>query len=140
MKNPGEDAFLGRGWAFPPAFSAGGADVEMVSGALDIHQSLQIILGTVPGERVMAEAFGCDLTSLLFEELDQGLVNTAERLVRNAIIGFEPRVDLDRIDVTKSDTEAACVVVSVHYTVRGTNARYNMVFPFYLLEATPSGG
>ncbi len=68
-----ESSFLGRGWAFPPSFSGGGADVEMVSGAADIQQSLQILIGTSPGERVLAETFGCNLASLVFEELDQGL-------------------------------------------------------------------
>jgi phage baseplate assembly protein W len=134
-----EEAFLGRGWAFPPSFSAGGAGVEMTSGADDIHQSLRILLGTIPGERVMQETFGCNLDSLVFEEMDQGLVNTLERMIRDAIVDFEPRVDLDGVDVSRSSTEAATVLISVRYTVRGTNSRYNMVFPFYLMEATPAG-
>lgn len=134
-----EESFLGRGWAFPPSFTSGGAEVEMVADAEDIHQSLQILLKTSPGERVMQEAFGCDLTSLLFEELDQGLINTIERLIRNAIVEFEPRIRLDRVDVSKSDTEPGCVIIGIHYTIRGTNSRFNMVFPFYLTEATLPG-
>jgi hypothetical protein len=135
----GEASFLGRGWSFPPSFTQGGAEVEMVSGADDIHQSLQIVLGTVPGERVMQEAFGCDLPSLMFDELDQGLINTIERLIKNALIAYEARIRLDRVNVTKSATEAGCVIISIHYTVRGTNSRFNMVFPFYLTEATLPG-
>jgi hypothetical protein len=45
-----DQSFLGRGWAFPPTFSLRGADVEMVSGADDVEQSLQILLATAPGE------------------------------------------------------------------------------------------
>ena len=134
-----DPSFLGRGWAFPPSFSAGGADVEMVSGALDIEQSLRILLGTSPGERVMQETFGCDLTSLTFGQLDQGLVNTVERLVKNAVIKHEPRIKLDKVDVARSATELGAVVIGVHYTVTATNSRFNMVFPFYLTEATPTG-
>lgn len=139
MSKARADAFLGRGWAFPPALSAGGAGVEMVAGADDIHESLHILLATVPGERVMQESFGCDLPGQLFEELDQGLVNTIQRLVEDAIIEHEPRVDLEHIDVSRSEADAACVVISIRYTVRGTNTRYNMVFPFYLMEATLTG-
>jgi len=139
MSNSGDDAFLGRGWAFPPSFTAGGAEVETVAGADDIHQSLQILLGTVPGERVMQEAFGCDLHSQVFAEVDQGLVNTITHLVKDAIIDFEARIDLDGVDVQRSTTEAACLLISVQYTVRATNSRFNMVFPFYLMEATPPG-
>lgn len=142
MSKPGAtkaDSFLGRGWAFPPSFSAGGADVEMVGGAEDIHQSLQILLGTTPGERVMQESFGCDLSSLLFEELDQGLINTIERFVRDAIIEHEQRIKLERVDVDRSGADPGCLLVSVKYAVRGTNSRYNLVFPFYLTEATLPG-
>jgi uncharacterized protein len=135
-----ESSFLGRGWAFPPSFGPGGADVEMVSGSADIQQSLQILIGTSPGERVMQETFGCDLASLVFEELDQGLINTIERLLTDAILEYEPRIQVDRIDVTESDTQPGCVLIGVNYTVRDTNSRFNMVFPFYLTEATLPGG
>lgn len=135
-----ESSFLGRGWAFPPSFGRGGADVEMVSGAADVQQSLQILIGTTPGERVMQETFGCDLASLTFEELDQGLINTIERLLTDAILEYEPRIQVDRIDVAESDAQPGCVLIGVNYTVRDTNSRFNMVFPFYLTEATLPGG
>jgi uncharacterized protein len=134
-----DPSFLGRGWAFPPSFSAGGADVEMVAGTVDIEQSLQILLGTSPGERIMQEAFGCDLASLKFEQIDQRLINTLERLVKGAAVEHEPRIKLDKVDVVRSIAGPSAIAVTIHYTVRGTNSRYNMVFPFYLTEATPAG-
>ncbi len=136
-----EDSFLGRGWAFPPSFTAGGAEVETVAGAEDIHQSLRILLATQPGERVMQEHFGCALASVLFEEIDQGLINSLTRLVTDAVLYHEPRIDLDRVDVEPSGAGAdpASLLISIHYTVRGTNSRYNMVYPFYLTEATVPG-
>jgi uncharacterized protein len=134
-----DPSFLGRGWAFPPSFSAGGADVETANGVQDIEQSLQILLGTWPGERVMQETFGCDLGSLKFEELDQRLINTLERLITGAVIDHEPRIKVDRVDVVRSAAGPSAIFITVHYTVRGTNSRYNMVFPFYLTEATPAG-
>jgi uncharacterized protein len=131
-----EPSFLGKGWAFPPSFAAGGAGVEMTSGAENIQKSLQVLLGSSPGERVMREAFGCDLTSLLFEEVDAALIDTARRVIRGAIVSHETRIVLDRVDVTRSDKEPHCINVSIHYTIRGTNSRYSMVFPYYLTEAT----
>lgn len=135
-----DPSFLGRGWAFPPSFSAGGADVEMASGAVDVEQSLQILLGTWPGERVMQETFGCDMASLKFEQIDQRLINTLQRLVKGAVLEHEPRIKLDRVDVTRSVAGPTAVAVTIFYTVKGTNSRFNMVFPFYLTEATPAGG
>lgn len=135
----GEGAFLGRGWAFPPSFTAGGGDVAMVSGADDIRQSLEILLSTVPGERVLLERFGVDLHRVMFEELDQSLAGAVERIVRSAVVEHEPRVKVDRVDVQRSAEDPHGLLIHLCYTVRGTNSRFNMVFPFYRMEATPAG-
>jgi len=134
-----DPSFLGRGWAFAPSFSAGGAEVEMVSGVEDIQQSLQILLGTTLGERVLQESFGCDLSSLVFEQLDQRLINTVQRLIKTAVIEHEARIKVDRVDVTRSPAGPSVILISVRYTVSSTNSRFNLVFPFYLTEATLAG-
>src|SRR6476620_302056 len=92
-----DQAFLGTGWSFPPAFTQGGADVALVSGAEDIQQSLQILLSTRLGERVMQDEFGCDLHGVLFEEIDQGLINTLNSMIADAILYHEPRITLDQL-------------------------------------------
>jgi phage baseplate assembly protein W len=132
-------SFLGRGWAFPPTFGAGGASVDMADGVSDIEQSLRIILGTTPGERVMQESFGCDLSRFLFEEIDQRLLNKLSRLVSDAILAHEPRVKLDKVEVTPDDAVYGRLAIRLSYTIRGTNSRFNMVFPYYLMEATQPG-
>lgn len=131
-----QQEFLGRGWAFPPGFSEGGGEVEMVAGVADIHESLRILVATAPGERVMQESYGCGLNSVMFEEMDQGLLNSITGLVTDAIIDHEPRIDLESVDVKESDLEAGLLLISIQYMVRGVNNRYNMVFPFYLKEAS----
>ncbi len=133
MRN--DPSFLGTGWSFPPALGPGGAEVETVAGAQDIHQSLQILLGTQPGERVMRESFGCDLNSVLFEEVDQGLTNSLGRMISDAILYHEPRIELEGVDISESDAEQGLLLISLDYRIRTTNTRYNMVYPFYLQEA-----
>ena len=132
-----DQSFLGRGWTFPPTFSRGGADVEMVAGPDDIQQSLQILLATAPGQRVMQELFGCDLEGVLFEQVDQGFINTVTGMVSNAILDYEPRIDLNKLTVSESEQSDGLLLISIDYTVRSTNSRYNMVYPFYLKEAAP---
>lgn len=131
-----DHAFLGTGWGFPPFFGAGGSDVEVVSGPVDIHQSLRILLSTRLGERVMREDYGCDLSGLLFEEMSQGLINQITGLVSDAILYHEPRIDLSKIDVASSEAEQGLLLIQLEYSIRGTNSRFNMVYPFYLFEAT----
>jgi phage baseplate assembly protein W len=132
---PADPPFLGTGWAFPPAFGRGGAEVGMVSGAEDVHQSLRVLLSTAPGERVMAEDFGCDLRSAAFEEIDQGLINSVTGIIADAILLYEPRVTLEQLDVSAADAVEGLVLITLTYTIRSTNSRYNMVFPYYLSEA-----
>ena len=134
-----DSAFLGTGWSFPPTFSRGGAEIEMVSGVEDIRQSLQIILSTHLGERVMQDEFGCALDSVLFEEMDQGFINSVTSVVSNAILYHEPRITLDELDVSESETQQGLLLISLHYTVSETNSRFNMVYPFYVNEATTPG-
>ena len=134
-----DSSFLGTGWSFPPAFRRGGADVEMAAGSEDIHQSLQILLSTRLGERVLQPEFGCDLTDILFEEIDQGLVNTLTSLISDAILVFEPRISLDNLDVSESSDEPGLLLIQIEYTVSSTNSRFNMVYPFYLTETAALG-
>jgi phage baseplate assembly protein W len=131
-----EQSFLGTGWGFPPTFGAGGSAVEMVSGVDDIRQSLEILLATRLGERVMQDEFGCDLTAVLFEEIDQGLSNALTGLITDAILYHEPRIELDRLDISEDRAAEGLLLISLDYTVRNTNARFNMVYPFYVNEAT----
>ena len=114
---PNDPAFLGTGWSFPPGFARGGADVETVSGVEDIHQCLRILLATARGERVMNEDFGCDLDSVLFEEVDQGLVNRLNDLISDAILFHEPRIRLDHLDVSADETEDGKLLIRIEYTV-----------------------
>jgi len=131
--------FLGTGWSFPPSFTRGGSNLDLVSGAEDIHQSLQILMSTRLGERVMLDNFGCDLSNVLFEELDQSLINTLTSLVSDALLYFEPRILLDGVDVSESNSEQGLLLIQIEYTVLSTNSRFNMVYPFYINEAAASG-
>ena len=131
-------SFLGTGWDFPPSFGTGGAEVTMVSGAEDIHRSLAILFATRKGERPMQESYGCDLDSVMFEELDSALVLRVRSMVYDAVLDHEPRVDLRAVDVQPTD-EVGVLEIRIEYGVRGINSRYNMVFPFFLVEATALG-
>jgi phage baseplate assembly protein W len=135
-----DSSFLGTGWSFPPTFTEGGADVVTVSDAEDIHQSLQILFATTPGERVMQDDYGCDLGRYLFEEIDRSLINSLTALVSDAILFHEPRVTLNNLQISDEEADGGLLLIHIDYTIRSTNSRFNMVYPFYLSEAIPPGG
>ena len=67
--------FLGTGWSYPPTFSKHKGTVEMTVGETDINRSLDILLQTHLGERILAHGYGCNLSDLNFQPLNN---NTAE--------------------------------------------------------------
>jgi phage baseplate assembly protein W len=133
---PDESAFLGTGWGFPPTFSNGGKAVDMVSGVADIHESLHILLTTRPGERVLQEDFGCALDSVVFEEIDQSMLNALASSISDAILYGEPRIILEAISVIESEEQPGMLLINLTYSIPATNSRFNMVYPFLINEAT----
>ncbi|MGD1845732.1 MAG: GPW/gp25 family protein [Salibacteraceae bacterium] len=130
-------SFLGTGWAFPPTFKRETSGVEMVSDLDDIVQSIQIILGTAPGERVMQPNFGSNMERLLFEPLDNSLRAYMSDLVTDTLLFHEPRINLNSVELTALPLEGR-VDISIDFTVRSTNKRSNIVYPFYLNEGANS--
>lgn len=128
--------FLGTGWAFPPSFGPGGAELELVADEQDVEQALTILFATRRAERPMQEHFGCNLDEQLFAELDHALVSNLTSMISDAILAHEPRIALEDVDVNVDPHEAGCLRITLDYTILATNSRYNMVFPFYLTEAT----
>ena len=125
---------IGRGWAFPPAFDKAAAAVATAGGVEDIQQSLEIIFSTALGERIMNPTFGCDLKAMLFEPLNTSTVAYIQNLVETAILYHEPRIDAEAVDL-QPDSAQGILYIAVDYKVRGTNSRFNYVYPFYLNEA-----
>jgi phage baseplate assembly protein W len=132
---PVEPAFLGRGWSFPPTFDPVHRTVVMVAGDVDIRESLNILLSTSLGERVMLATYGVDLISKVFTTLTTTTANEIATMVTRAIIEWEPRVSVDNVSVSESILDG-WVAISIDYTVRQTNTRSNIVFPYYQVEAT----
>ncbi|KLT68469.1 MULTISPECIES: GPW/gp25 family protein [Flavobacterium] len=131
-----EQDFLGIGWSFPPEFNAGSKTVTMLTDENDIKSSLEILLSTKIGERIMQPKYGCNMDELLFNPLNQTLKTFVSELIRTAILYHEPRIDVEKIDITKGDDLNGELLVLIDFIVRATNSRINMVYPFYKQEGT----
>jgi uncharacterized protein len=147
------DKFLGRGWAFPPRFrqstsrtestqsrqeDVATSRVEMVEAREDIEQSLQILLSTRLGERIMRPTYGCNLSDFQFEPLNATVVGFIRDMVSTAMMYHEPRIQVDRVEVNQPverDALEGRLLISVDYIIRTTNSRFNFVYDFYLNEA-----
>ncbi len=126
-------SFLGTGWQFPLQFNKATGTTEMLSDEVDIQNSLQVLLSTRIGERIMQPSYGCNMDVLLFEAINESLKTYVKDLVFTAIYYYEPRVNPDNVNITAT-AEEGVILVDVAYTIRSTNSRHNLVFPFYLDE------
>jgi phage baseplate assembly protein W len=130
-----ERAFLGVGWAFPPQLEAD-RTIAMVAYEEDIRQAIIIIMETEPGERVMRPDFGAGLNRFVFEPLNTTTMALIQKRVEEALIDWEPRIDVIEVKVTMDQTEQNKLWIDMSYRVRATNTLHNLVYPFYLKEAT----
>lgn len=125
--------FLGRGWAFPVVVDLGG-DIAMAEAAEDIRQAIVLILETEPGERVMRPDFGSGLRGMVFEPINTTTLALVRHRVEEALIAWEPRIDLGDVVVTAQASPLGALLIRIDYRILETNTFYNMVYPFYLRE------
>ncbi|EON78222.1 GPW/gp25 family protein [Lunatimonas lonarensis] len=130
-----EYAFLGRGWSFPPTFDHRTGEVELLSGEADIESSLEILLSTKLGERVMQPSYGCQLDELQFNPLNRTTVTYVSDLIETAILYHEPRIAVEKIKMQEAPGQPGVVLIELDYIIRSTNSRKNLVYPFYKIEA-----
>lgn len=122
--------FLGVGWAFPVRLDKEGA-FEYAAYEESVRQSIWTILGTAKGERVMRPELGCGIYDLVFEVNDAATAGKVVQAVRDALLAFEPRIDVRDVQV-RPEQEGEVMLISIDYQVRATNNAFNLVYPFYL--------
>jgi len=130
--------FLGTGWSFPPEFDRKSGSVEMVSERLDIEQSLNILLSTSLGERVMQPLYGCNLEDYMYEPLSSTVIGYIKDRVENSIMIYESRIKIENIDVTADssvDLFEGRFTIELEFSIPETNSRFNFVYDYYANEA-----
>ncbi|MEM9835008.1 MAG: GPW/gp25 family protein [Bacteroidota bacterium] len=128
--------FLGTGWSFPPTFLRPVRGVAMTSGEEDIQRSLEVLLATALGERVMEPGYGSNMEDLVFESMDTGTQTLLFDRIETAILYHESRIEVEKIELDTSRLTEGVMLVIISYRVRSTNSRYNYVYPFYQTEGS----
>lgn len=126
-------AYLGTGLAFPMQVNTRG-EIALVSGAEDVEQSIRIILGTRPGERVMRPTFGCKAHDLLFEVRDATTASLLKKYVLDALNFWEPRIQVLQVEVLLDDDLDGSLQVEINYEIKAIHDVRSIVYPFFLEE------
>ena len=130
-----ERDFLGRGWSFPVRPGSDGR-LSYAGGDEKIRQSIWLIMSTAPGERQMRPDFGCGIHDLVFEPNTAALRGLVQTRVREALVRWEPRIDVTDVRVEAEPEARNYMLIRVDYRIRSNNAFYNLVYPFFINEGT----
>src|SRR6201995_3146482 len=89
-------SFVGRGFSWPMEIDHTGS-IRLTDGAEDLDRSIQMVLLTAPGERLMRPEFGCRIWDLLFEPVTPNLLGLISEAVRDALAQWEPRITVEDV-------------------------------------------
>lgn len=128
-----EDRFLGTGMKFPPQINPTTGRFTSVSGAESIKESVYLILMTQRSERFMRPEFGSNILGYVFSQADATIMNLMADEIASDLMRNEPRI-ADVNVIMDEHSKPGCLFVNVEYTIRDSNTKENMVFPFYLGE------
>jgi phage baseplate assembly protein W len=133
-----DNSFVGTGWSWPVTTDPTGA-IAVVSGPDELEQAMYLVLATAPGERPMRPEFGCRLQEFVFAPANASTAALIAAEVVTSLVRWEPRVVVDDVAVTSDAEEPSTLWIDVRYTVRSTNDRRNLVFPFYVIPEHGEG-
>jgi len=125
--------FIGQGLAFPLQFSPRG-QIALATNVRDIEQAIYLILGTMPGERVMRPEFGCRVWELVFAPHTPDTVSLIVTYVKRALRFWEPRIEVDKVEVQPDENDDGALLVVISYTVKVTHDERSIVYPFYIVN------
>ncbi|WP_026414105.1 GPW/gp25 family protein [Actinomadura oligospora] len=126
------EQFVGAGWGFPMRVNASGG-IALVTGEREIEEAMRLVLATAPGERPTRPEFGCAVHDMVFAPVNEETAGRIAYEVRTSLDRWEPRVDVEDVEVTADAEDVGVLYIDVRYKIRGTNNPRNLVFPFYVI-------
>jgi uncharacterized protein len=126
------ERFIGRGWNYPLKTDATGG-IALAREERNIEQAIRLILGTAPGERPMRPMFGCGIHDYVFAPADATTAGLLANEVRKSLAFWEPRIAVQKVDVSVDELDRNALYIDIHYTRKGSYDPRNLVFPFYVI-------
>jgi hypothetical protein len=110
----GDAQIFGCGVAFPPHLDATG-QWAMSVGSQNVRESIQILLLTRLGERLMYPAYGSSLRTSLFAPNNAATRKTIEEAITTALKQWEPRITVDSLVVAQDPSCAQAAIATIQY-------------------------
>ncbi len=131
--------YLGKGLRFPVSVNLNGG-VSSSAYEENVRQSIFVILGTAPGERIYRPTFGCRIHDLMFSPNNRLTSAWAEKFVEEAIYKWEPRIRSVVCTAGPNADEPNRLDIRVEYVLADQHQARSLVFPFYLKPPDDDAG
>ena len=118
------------GWPFIPNLVDGSLNYPDLEDS--IHQSIKIILLTRQGEQLMRPDFGAGLNQFLHEANTLVTRRRIRDAVQTSLIRWEPRIEIQRVDVWEIEQQADGLRVEIVYQIKRTAAVKSMMLTLNL--------
>jgi len=105
---------FGQGVAFPPHLDSTGMWATSV-GAQNVRESIQILLSTRLGERLMYPTYGSSLRSYLFAPNTAVTRRSIEEAISKALKQWEPRITVNSIVVVQDPSNNQAAIATIDY-------------------------
>ncbi len=102
--------------------------IDTVSEDDSVRQAVLLLISTRPGERVMRPNYGCDIFQLVFSPNDDTTAAIAIHYVRQALLQWEPRIDIVNIDSRRDPSFPTHLIIVLEYQVRATKTSEQIEF------------
>jgi hypothetical protein len=121
---------LGQGISWPPRIDGDGRFL-LSADADNVHESIQVILLTEPGERVRLPEFGAGLGRFLFEPNIPATHIAIARAIDLSLKHWEPRIRVAQVEVIAdpTDSQAALATITNRLVSSGQQATMNLNVP-----------
>ena len=104
-------------------------DLTTLTNERAITRSIRNLVTTIRGERFFEPDIGCDVNRLLFENyLNENSIKVIETEIRNTILQYEPRVDLepDAVQVDPDD-QGNAIAIKIKFSIVGLEAEQQVL-------------
>lgn len=105
----------------------GTGDLARLTNEDSIYTSLKNIVLTRKGERPFFPEFGCNITSMLFENYTRFTQKAIETEVRTAVENFEPRVSILKV-LVNGNPDNNSVDLELYFTIINRPETYSVSF------------
>jgi phage baseplate assembly protein W len=103
------------------------SDLSVKKDQNSIRQSVINILLSRLGEKSFDYNFGTIINDLLFENIQSGVQLAQYKVqMQSAFERYEPRISVDRIDITQNTTDPRLIEIELSYIILDFNVRQNV--------------